>query len=100
MERGKQAAEHPSQKERGLWGCSQGYRAKPGSVERQSEGRGEGRERERETDREREKEKWEGGQCRYREYEWERETACGREQARMQERASESQSGGGEMREQ
>lgn len=34
----EQAAEHPSQKERGLWGCSQGYRAKPGSVERQGEG--------------------------------------------------------------
>lgn len=47
----EQAAEHPSQKERGLWGCSRGYRAKPGSVERQSEGGGGQREREREDEK-------------------------------------------------
>ncbi len=42
--RGEEAAEHPSQRRRGLWGCSQGYRAKPGSVERQCEGGEGGRE--------------------------------------------------------
>ena len=56
LEREEQAAEHPSQKERGLWGCSQGYRAKPGSVERQSDGgRGAARAREREAEREAER---------------------------------------------
>lgn len=60
----EQAAEHRSQKERELWDCSQGYRAKPGSVERQCKG---GAQRQRE--REQEKEKGEVGQCKYIQYE-------------------------------
>lgn len=49
---GEQAAEHPSRKERGLWSCFQGYRAKPGSVQRQSKrGRGGTKESEREREK-------------------------------------------------
>ena len=107
LERGEQAAEHPSQKERGLWGCSQGYRAKPGSVERQSEG-GEGgseseskREREREREAERgergeKKRKGEGGRCRYVLYMRERE----REKQHVVKTESGKPIRGGDVREQ